>query len=302
VPLAIRDRLPNSESGTAGATKIAVDTSLAFLVEASKGMNMYASGDVVFYVSDNGVTDYSRHLGEAPVTATELASAPNSGLTRYWIGYDRFSDPCLAPRYEYDADVGVSIYLRDTAGNSLTSRQYQLRTQSVTEYQAGSANLLSATIEPSGSDSLIIATTDLGNTSETTLQGATMLFNPNDGGVTPYFTALDGAPDLELAGARAVGIPISIQPLRIFQSGLTLFIPCPDDVDVENLGVYGFDGSDWTLLCSANGRIQPGMEGWLIPHWNNGISKDTLNSGNPSGVTIWAFRSGGFVAGAAAGE
>ena len=38
-------------------------------------------------------------------------------------------------------------------------------------------------------------------------------------------------------------------------------------------------------------------EGWIVPDWNEGISKEVLNNGNPSGITIWSYRSGTFMVG-----
>jgi hypothetical protein len=125
-----------------------------------------------------------------------------------------------------------------------------------------------------------------------------MVFDLNDGGVTPFFGRLLDASDLKLAGVSTIGTPLSIRPLRTFSSGLTVFIPCLGYTgDAEDLGVYAFDGSDWSLICDENGLIPPGMEGWLVPAWNRGLSKAVLDNGHHSGITLWSYRSGGFVLG-----
>jgi hypothetical protein len=56
---------------------------------------------------------------------------------------------------------------------------------------------------------------------------------------------------------------------------------------VTTLGVYGYNESEWVMVCDENGNIQPGGEGWLIPDWNNGAASDVLSDGDHSGITIW---------------
>ncbi len=297
MPLAILDRIPAFDSGNTAPPPLPVDASIAFLVEASKGLDANNATGVIFFLNDSGITHYSRSLTDSPVTMAIAASASESGLTRYWIAYDRSSEPALKSCYDFDTNVGIGIYLIDMAGNSIFSEEYQFETHSVTAYLAEQSERISTALTHETPSTWIIEAVDSDSTTEASHRGARLVFNGDDGGVTPYFGGTSSIPAVALAGVSIDGTPLNIKPPRIFASGLTVFIPCPDYDDVEGLAVYGFDGTDWALICDGSGIVQSGMEGWLVPSWNNGISKDVLNNGNPSGVTIRAYRSGAYVAG-----
>ena len=126
--------------------------------------------------------------------------------------------------------------------------------------------------------------------------GAKMTFHTEDGGVTPYFGPVSEVPPLDIPGAEVAGLPLNLKPSRVFPSGITVFIPCPENTVADTVHIYGYDGEDWRLLCDEKGDLQPAGEGWLAAGWNNGLSRANLNTTTPPGVIICAYHFTGFAA------
>jgi hypothetical protein len=158
--------------------------------------------------------------------------------------------------------------------------------QPETETELSSPNQLKIKVKDKSTDAVAI-------------DGATIIFNTDDGGVTPYFGPVEEIPAIDLPGVEGVGLPLNLKPPRTFPSGVTLFLPCPSGVDVQTLCVYGYNESEWVMLCDENGNVQPGGEGWLIPDWNDGLAREVLSDGDPSGITIWVLHFSSISAGEA---
>jgi hypothetical protein len=287
-PLAIKEVLPPPDSGMADDDeRVSVDASVAIRIEADKGIDVKNPGNVVFYIEEEGVTSYSRKTGDASVKITKLSSDADTALGKLWVEYDRSSDPAFTTQYEFDTVVGVSVYVTDTATNSITSEVYRFRTETMAKYLENQLNLPETETELLSPKQLKIKVK--GKKPETmAIDGAIIIFNADDGGVTPYFGPVEDVPAIDIPGVKGVGIPLNLKPSRTFPSGVTLFIPCPSDVvDPETLCIYGYNESEWVLVCDENGNVQPGGEGWLIPDWNDGAAREVLSDGDPSGVTIW---------------
>jgi hypothetical protein len=286
-PLAIKEVLPPPDSGIAvDDARISVDSSVALRIEANKGVDIENPGNVVFYIEEEGVTGYSRKTGDAAVKVTPLSADDDTALGKFWVEYDRSADPAFTTPYEFDTVVGVSVYVTDTANSSIDSEVYRFRTETMAEHLEDQLNLPETEAEFVPPKELKIKVKGK-NPDTMAIDGATIIFNSDDGGVTPYFGPVEDVPAIDIPDVKAVGVPINLKPSRTFPSGLTLFVPCPSGVDPETLCIYGYNEAEWVLVCDENGQVQPGGEGWLIPDWNDGTARDVLNNGSPSGITIW---------------
>ena len=284
LPIEVKEAMPPS------GTTVPNNTSFALRIQAVKGVDITINNNLIFYI-DDGVGQFNRNLGNAGVTAIKITPAPDTGVTNFWAQYDRSAD--TKDTYTYGNSVGVSVYVTDTGGSSLDSQTYNYIVESQDEHDAAQSNLPSSTTgyESGTSDFLIIEVVNTGTT-DSPLEGATMVFNLDDGGVTPYFGPIDAIPALDISGVAAVGIPVNLQPPRVFPSGITVFIPCPGYTVVSALYIYGYDGSTWKAVCNSSGTVLEGGEGWMIPG-----SRVNTNNGNPSGITIRVYHFSGLIAG-----
>jgi len=66
-------------------------------------------------------------------------------------------------------------------------------------------------------------------------------------------------------GADAVGAPLDLQPPTVFSTPVKILIPCLGVSDVSDLNVYLYNGTEWVLALDADGNVQPGGEGWIVP-------------------------------------
>ncbi len=297
-PIMIREVLPPHNSGITNTAQVPINTSFAARIQAVSGIDTTTNTNIVFSIDEGGFNSYTRNLGDASVQVVNLGSDPANSVKSFWVEYQRSAESGMTPYYDYDTTVGVSVYAIDTTANALRSQTYNFKTMSVTEYQTAQSNLPSQVTQFVTPNELKVTIDDTGVTAGQ-LNGAYMIFNTNDGGVTPYFGPVGEIPALNYPGATGVGIPLNCLPPRVFASGITVFIPCPGKVDVSGLNVYGYDGGSWKLICYANGNLAPDGAGWLIAGWNNGSSLQAVNNGSPSGIIIWVRHFSGFIAGSA---
>jgi hypothetical protein len=296
-PIHVKETIPHENLANDPTATIPVDASLAFRIEASAAVNLTNQNDVVFHINEAGSPVYERNLGDPSVKVTKLLAEPDTSVSKLWIEYDRSSDSQLAAAYDYDTEVGVSVYVKDKAGSELESQSVRFKTQTQADHQSEQLALPPTTTVNSQGSSTHVIMLDERAFEDESLRGARILFNGEDGGVTPYFGPLDVVPTLSVSGSEGQGIPLNLKPPRTFPSGVTLFLPYYTAAGVQGLCVYGYNGLQWELVCDESGNIRAAGEGWLIPEWNNGKSRAVLDTANLSGITVWVRHFSSFAVG-----
>jgi hypothetical protein len=295
LPLDVKEVTPANNS-----TGVPVNSSFSARIEAVNGININQNSGVSFYVFENGITKYVRTLndvnssGVSLVSAVPITSYTGVTATNVWVVYDRSAETGVTSAYANGTTIGVSVYAVDLNNMNMPAKTYKFTTQTVAEALAACSNLPAQTTAFVTPQLLKVEVTDSGVTAGQ-LYGAKIFWVVGDGAVTPSFGPINQVP--ALTGAEGVGIPANLLPSGgVFSNGVSVFIPCPSYFDVSGLNVYGYDGSSWSLVCDKNGMDQTNGN-WLIPGWNDGLSRSILNNGNPSGITIWARHFSGFIAG-----
>jgi parallel beta-helix repeat protein len=272
--------------------------------------------------NSRGLVDYSPFLSSPDTTAPisppsnlRVTQADMGGITLQWdanpegdsAGYRVYWE---TDDYEHVVDAGtktlytipaadlppyiaVTAYDNDyaDANDDPDTIVNENQTNGNESWYAG-GNLPPTTTTPdSPSPGLTTTSVDAGD-----LVGAKMIFDSNEP-VRPIFGFMGEIPDLNVSGVDAAGVPVNLQPPTVFNSPVTLFIPCPGRADVSNLAIYFYNGTSWVLACDASGTVQPGGEGWLVPG-----SRVNHNNGSPSTIEIQVYHFTGVQAGSPSGS
>jgi hypothetical protein len=83
----------------------------------------------------------------------------------------------------------------------------------------------------------------------------------------------------------------------VFNTPVTIFIPCPGYQYTNALSVYRYNGRSWMLACDINGSVQTGGVGWMVPG-----SRVNHNNGSPSTIEIQVYHFTGVQAGTPSGS
>jgi hypothetical protein len=83
--------------------------------------------------------------------------------------------------------------------------------------------------------------------------------------LTPEFGDPNELPEIGSADMLAAGAPVNLLPHTVFDGPITLFIPINEDVDINNVGLAYYDGTQWLPAADPDGKVLPGGEGWMMP-------------------------------------
>jgi hypothetical protein len=214
-------------------------------------------------------------------------------VTKLWAVYDRSREAELG-NYDYDAQVTITVNARNRNGYPIDpAPSYDFRIESETDHNwAHDQDNLPETGEVDTDDPDL---EDTENTYDTgievisgDLEGAKIIYDSSEP-VKPTFGPTNEFPYLP---DGEVSVPLNLQPSTVFNTPLKIFIPYPEYSDVSGFSIYLYNGQDWVLACDADGNVQPGGEGWMVPG-----SRVNHNNGNPSTIEIKVYHFTGVVAG-----
>lgn len=227
----------------AGTTAVPNDSSVNVRIQDDTGLD---AGSFSISVTTTGPP--------AQTVTGALFSVPvvQSDATDYWLSF------VPDTRFAFDATVDVSVDAADLDGIAMTSHVFRFGVESE---QARDTDLILA--PTSTRDETDPDTHTLSADPGSAIEGAVVLY-PADTPVLPRFGAVDSIPELALTDG--CGLPVRIAPPALFSEPVTLLIPCPAADDVSLLGLYYHDPeSGWVPACDAQGNVQSGADGWMVP-------------------------------------
>jgi hypothetical protein len=217
----------------------------------------------------------------AQTVSGTLFSVPvvQSDARDYWLAF--VPDDLFA----YDATVEVSVDAADLDGIVMTSHVFRFGVESEQTHDTDLILAPTSTRDETDPDTHTLSA-DPGSA----IEGAVVRY-PADTPVPPRFGAVDSIPELDLTDGD--GQPVRIAPPTVFSEPVTLFIPCPDADDVSLLSLYYYDPeTGWVPACDAQGNVQPGADGWMVPG-----SRVDHNDGDVKTIEIQVLHSGTVQAG-----
>ena len=171
--------------------------------------------------------------------------------SEYWF--------CFVPEDPFNFGEVISVTVNVNDGDGIAMEQYQYSFGIETQSQHDEASSPPACTLDTSNPLRHKLSADPG----TDIAGATIEYDPNEP-VSPRFGSGDGIEDLSVD--NAIGMPLAMEPPAVFNSPITLTIPCPGVTDTATLSIYYYNPENgWVLACDKDGNIQSGGQGWMIP-------------------------------------
>jgi hypothetical protein len=199
-------------------------------------------------------------------------------------------------QFTCDQVVFAELSLSDAAGNALNFRE-AFRVESLAQHQWALQQRPAQTLRflPDGQCEVAVTPLPDGINDEA-LAGAKVVFDCNEP-VHPRFGPVGELPPVDIA--TPAGMPVSIEPVAIFDSPATVFLPAPDAklTDRNSDGIPD-TGLEQYLLYQYTGNPQMpwretgGVGGWLVDGSRANIYQNT-----PPAIQAQAIRSIGIQAG-----
>jgi len=283
----VKEVIPHHNAGIDDNARIPSDTSFAVRIEDSDGIDTTDLESIKFTIDDGFNFIYEYNLGNTDVIRVVQLDANESldNLTKLWAVYDRFQDDWYGYYYNFGNTVTVSVDARDRNGDWVDQGVYSFKVETQDQHQVAKANLPnSGDLDPSDPDLEGSYLYDAGaQLMSGQLTGAKILYDSGEP-ITPIFGPNNEIPALNISGVDAVGVPVNLQPPTVFNTPVTVFIPCPGYQYTNALSLYRYDGKSWMLACDTSGTVQPGGLGWMVPG-----SLVNHNLGSPSTLEIQVY-------------
>ncbi len=237
-------------------TRVPSNTSFYILIEDADGINIGDSASVVFAI-DDGVNDvYLRDMSDTTVRWISL----DGDATELWVVYDRSREDGLLKDYPYNADVSIQTEIRDRE-QGRAEDVYDFNVESAAEHDNAQDNL---------PDTGIVTSSDAARPYDTGVQAnsgdfeGARIFYDTDEPVKPTFGPENELSNVDAENVTPVGSPVNLQPPTVFDTPVRVFVPCPGDVETEELSVYVLTAGEWIQVCDADGNVLPGNERTMI--------------------------------------
>ncbi len=278
IPPEIVEVIPHDNAGILDNFRVpSRDFSFAARIVDSDGINITDPTSIIFtvYKESSFPLGSQYDLGDIPFVRVVklLPSEPDTAVTKLWVIF-------IQSFFDYDEELVIQVEAKDNSDVLMSPKSYFFTIESQTDYLVAQINLPS-TESVNQSDSALGGPYDTGiKVTSGGLSGAKIVSNSNDP-IQPYFGPTDEIPQLDVSQMDAVGSPLNLQPPTVFSTPVKVFIPVPGRLSVNDLSVYLYNGTEWILASDANGIVQPGGEGWMVPS-----SRINHNFGNPSSIEL----------------
>jgi len=266
-PPEVKEVNPHHHAGIGDDTRVPVNTSFAVRIEDADGIDITDGASIRFTINDGMNSAYERDLSDTGVVRViKLSADPDRGVTKLWAVYDRSMEAGYG-NYAYDTDVSIKVEAKDRRDDWMTPRNYKFNIETQAEHDQAEANAPDtgplapadlAVVDPEHTYDVGIKVTD-GD-----LEGAIIVYDSSEP-VQPTLGPTDELPPFHVTGTNAVGVAVNLQPPTVFTTPVKILIPCPGQADVSNLCLYLYNGTHYVLACDADGHVQPGGQGWMVP-------------------------------------
>jgi hypothetical protein len=155
--------------------------------------------------------------------------------------------------FAFDQTVNFSIDAKSLNGVEMDTYYSSFKIESEEEHDTALAKTPASTEysdDPGIGQNTVMA--DPG----TAIEGAQISYG-NLEPVVPRFGPLEEIPNLDVA--KGVGLPLNLQPATVFVDPVTVFIPCPGEIDLGMLEIYVFNPAvGWQASWETDGFIVAG--------------------------------------------
>jgi len=286
IPPRVKKINPQDKAESIDGIYIPINTSFCALFEDFDGIDITDVNSIKFTITDGHYPPYERDLSDTNVVRVVkiYPEESNAQVTELWVIYDRSRENDDELKFfEYDQNVNIKIDAKDIGQNWMEQASYDFEIESEEEHNNSLANL--PEFEPLVNDDP--ALTELYNEGIQIvggdLDGAKIVYNSAEV-VTPTFGPINELPPLIISNEisdEAIGTPMALQPPTVFSTPVKIFIPCPGQLDVSELSLYFYDGTNYVIACNADGQVQPGGEDWMVPD-----SRVNHNDDEPATIEI----------------
>ena len=239
------------------------NTSFSILLEDSEGIDITDVNSIRFSINDGINQSYERDLSDTNVVrVVKLDSEENdTQLTKFWAVYYRSKD--VEGVFMYDQNINIKIDAKNIRQIWMDQASYDFNIETQQEHDNAQANM-PVIEEVTGDDPVLTGAYDEGRQVVSgDLYGAKIIYNSAEA-VIPEFGPVNELPPLTRSDESA-GPCLPLQPPTVFSTPVKIFIPCPRQIDVSECGVYLYDGTNYVMACSVDGKVQPGFEAWMVP-------------------------------------
>ena len=256
----IQKSIPRNNSGVTNKKRIPIDTSFAVRIQAPDGVDVMDATSIKFTINDGTNPTYERDLNNAAVVrVVKLKPDTDTRATDFWVVYDRSLD--AFGNFSYDSDVNVKVDVRDKRGATIPQESYDFNIETTEEHDRALADRPELTVSTDA------GMTTLTVVSDTDLNGFQIIYDTTEP-ITPLVEPLEEIPPVDLPYVTPIAQPVELGPPNVFNNPVTLRMPVTGDVDVRDMSVYLYDGSEWVYAASSyntGGVIQPDGDGWVVP-------------------------------------
>ena len=279
-PLIVHDTIPPQHTGISKRAPVSRTASLGVLISSTFGIDLTHPDSIRFSIDDELLPIYARDLSADSVRVVKLNDAEDSRATLLWAVYDRSREVDIPAAYSPDAFISIGVGVRDGLGNVLAAGEFNFRIESE-RASAETAGSLPQTAPVDPSDPLLEGEYDRGiQVVDGPLEGAKIIYSSREPH-PPVFGPVQEFAGVDADGVEAVGFPLNLEPHTVFDTPVKIYIPIPDDVQAESLGVYFHNGLQWQPGCDPAGDVSDAGMGWMRPE-----SRVILNDQDPALIGI----------------
>jgi hypothetical protein len=140
-PFRIKDAIPQNNAGIFTATRVLNDTSVAFLIESARGININELDSIRFTIDDGYHESYERDLSSDTVRVVKISDDDDHQIKQFWAVYDRSLETFMPDSYLFEAVVNVTINVRDVLENQMNTAVDNFRVESEEAHRVAQKNL-----------------------------------------------------------------------------------------------------------------------------------------------------------------
>jgi hypothetical protein len=223
-----------------GTLRVPIDTSIVTRIKSDDGID----ADSIEMSIENHSASMMIEKQSVYVRVQEVNDGDD---TDFWIIH------APSAPFAFEQAVNFAVDAKNLNGVAMVTYYSSFRIESEEEHAAALADTPSSTEYV---DDPVIGQITIAADPATAIEGAKIIYDHLEP-VTPRFGPLEEIPNLD--SAAGVGLPLNLQPANVFVTPVTVFIPCPGEMDLGTLEIYVFNPAiGWQASWETDGCIVPG--------------------------------------------